>query len=101
MFENVKIIKDSHDLLGKEILIKDSFVFLEPTDIQTAEDFEENLERCKIPYVLAQVETTLPDPYRYKRGYAIFVQVTYLDKVLNRELEISRAKAQQKVDEAA
>lgn len=76
-FENIKVITDSHGFLQKkEIQFKEAYCFLEPTDIQTAEEFEEYLIRNKTPYVLAQCETTLPDPTRYVRGYAIFVEVS-------------------------
>jgi hypothetical protein len=80
-FERIKVIVDTHSsLTSGEIKIHDRFCFLEPTDIQSAEMFEDRLTKCRIPYVLAQVEVELPacEKYpegRWKRGYSIFTQI--------------------------
>lgn len=78
-FVNVVIIEDTHSLLGKKegIKIHDKNCFLEPVDIQTAEEWEYILRSKRVPYVLAEVETVLPDPVRYKRGYAIFTETVH------------------------
>jgi hypothetical protein len=78
-FENVVIIEDTHDLHGTKIKISDKNMFTEPMPLANAEEWETILTNRKIPYVLAQVETTLPDPVRFAKGYALFVDPQYLE----------------------
>lgn len=80
-YKNVKIIFDSHELLGVQIFIREMDAFTDPMSIKDIEEIEYNLEKRKIPYVLAQVETTMRDDddnQRYKRGYVLFTQNTGL-----------------------
>lgn len=78
-YKNVKIIFDSHKLLGVDIFIREMDAFTDPMNINDIEEVEYNLEKRKIPYVLAQVETTMRDDndnQRYKRGYVLFTRNT-------------------------
>lgn len=77
-FENVVIIEDTHSLLGTKIKIADKNMFTEPMPIKEAEEWEEILTNKRIPYVLAQIETTLPDPVRFVKGYSLFVDQSYV-----------------------
>lgn len=84
-YEEVVIIEDTHQLLGKTIKIQEGHLFVGPLNIQEAEDWEKRLNRIKEPYVLAQAETTIPMKHvtkenpsfsdlRLTRGYFLFVQ---------------------------
>ena len=96
-FRNIKIIEDKNDMLEpKKIRINQSCLFIGPTDIQDIEEWEYRLDRCQVPYVTAQFETTLqrnereceeaaekgkkinPD-LKYARGYGIFVEKKNVD----------------------
>lgn len=76
-YKNVKIIADSHKLLGVKIFIREMDAFTDPMTMAEVEEVESGLERKRIPYVLAQVETTMFDEGgegRYKRGYMLFTE---------------------------
>ncbi len=76
-YKNVKIIQDSHKLLGTKIFIREMDAFTDPMSMGDIEEVEIGLERKKIPYVLAEVETTMGDEkgeHRYKRGYMLFTE---------------------------
>ena len=91
-FEHVKIIEDrSQGELNKSIKIDKRCLFVGPTDIQDVEYWEEKLAQRKVPYVLAQFETTVTDNVhgtdeliqRYARGYGIFICQDDLDESEN------------------
>jgi hypothetical protein len=81
-FDRVKIIEDaSGGEYLKSIKISKNYLFVGPVNIQAAEYWEEKLLERKVPYVLAQFETTISDNepgqedvrQRYARGYGIFI----------------------------
>lgn len=79
-FENIVIIEDSHKLYGTKINIADKYMYTMPMPLIDAEEWETILTNRKIPYVLAQIETTLTDPMRFSKGYALFVELQDKDK---------------------
>lgn len=74
MMENITIIEDTYNLLKKGVRIHKQFALTLPMSILDIEVWEERLEKLAIPYVLAQVDTNLTHPARYKRGYMLFVK---------------------------
>lgn len=68
-FKNIKIIETNSK---KKIKLSENNLVLEPTDIKSAEWFENRLIRNNIKYVLVEMEMLLPDLIRYSKGYAIF-----------------------------
>lgn len=76
-YKNVKVIEDTHKLLNKKIFIKEMHAFTDPMNIVDTEEVENSLSKNGVPYVLAQVETTMTDESgnkRYKKGYVLFTE---------------------------
>jgi hypothetical protein len=76
-FSRIIVIDDQSK--GNNIPFNGNSCYCGPVDIQTAEEYEFNLNRMKIPYILAQAETVIQTEIldevepRYARGYFIFI----------------------------
>lgn len=78
-YKDLIIIEDSHELWGRKIHPLEACQYTYPSDIQSAEEFEDRLRRQKKPYVLVQCETSMPsitdkNSTSIRRGYVLFVE---------------------------
>lgn len=88
-FRNVLVIEDRHNLFKNGIdLSVENAIYDVPVDIQTAEDWETQLSKNKIPYVLIQCEINLKTEENKRKkhqGYVILIERNNIARYFSKE----------------
>lgn len=75
MYKSIKIINDRFGVLKNNVVkAEEKYSLFEPTRDKENIDFWANrLSSIGIKYAIIQVDTTVPNPVRYVRGYVILI----------------------------